>query len=212
MLFVGLLWNFHCTRKCKSAVVVVNMVFSDYTKQRILYYYTQRLKAPSISKYLADEGITASRVGVHKFIRSYQQSASIARRPGSGRKSKLTDEVKKVVEEKMREDDETTAMQLHQLLTARGYTMSVRTILRCRTDLGWTFRGSSYCQLIRDSNKTKRLNWSLAHRGEAADGFQNVIWTDESSIQLETHRKFCCRKKGEKPKNKPRYIHKVLPQ
>ena len=84
-----------------SATPVVNMVFSDYTKQRIICYYNQRLKAPAISRRLAEEGIKASRVGVHKFLRSYQRSASIARHPGSGRKSKITDEVKKIVEEKM---------------------------------------------------------------------------------------------------------------
>ena len=192
------------------ATPVVNMVFSDYAKQRIIFYYNQRLKAPAISRRLAEEGIKASRVGVHKFLRSCQSSASIARRPGSGRKSKITDEVKKIVEEKMREDDETTAMQLHQLLTTRGYTISKRTILRCRTALGWTFRGSSYCQLIRDANKSKRLNWSLTYKDEATDGFKNVIWTDESSIQLETHQRFCCRKKGERPKNKPRYSYTTI--
>ena len=35
-------------------------------------------------------------------------------------------------------------------------------------------------------------------------GFSDVIWTDECTVQLETHRHFCCRKKGEAPKNKPR--------
>ena len=35
-------------------------------------------------------------------------------------------------------------------------------------------------------------------------GFSDVIWTDECTVQLETHRRFCCRKKGEAPKNKPR--------
>ena len=106
--FYGISTAFHWNRE-ESWVPhsAVNMVFSDYAKQRILCYYNQRLKAPSISKCLAEEGIKASRVGVHKFLRSYQSSASIARRPGSGRRSKLTDEVRKVVEEKMREDDET---------------------------------------------------------------------------------------------------------
>ena len=33
----------------------------------------------------------------------------------------------------------------------------VSMVLRCRTYLGWTFRGSSYCQLIRHENKQKRL-------------------------------------------------------
>ena len=183
------------------------MVFSDYTKQRIVFYYHRRLKPPSISRRLSEEGITASRVGIYKFLRKYNISASIARRQGSGRRSKITDDVKKLVDEKMREDDETTAMQLHQMLTVRGYAISKRTVLRCRTTLGWTFRGSSYCQLIREANKAKRLDWALQYKDEvAADGFKDVVWTDESSIQLETHRRFCCRKQGERPKNKPRYI------
>jgi len=34
-----------------------------------------------------------------------------------------------------------------------------------------------------------------------------VIWSDECSVQLETHRRFCCCKKGEAPKSKPRYVN-----
>ena len=100
----------------------------------------------------------------------------------------------------MRRDDETTASQLHVILTAMGYSISLRTILRCRTSLGWTFRGSAYCQLIRDVNKQKRLDFALDHRH---DNFANVIFTDECPVQLESHRRRCC-KEGERPRNKPR--------
>ena len=103
----------------------------------------------------------------------------------------------------MQHDDETTAVQLFHLLKEKGYSISLRTILRCRTDLGWTFRGSSYCQLIRQANKIKRLDWAKINLN---DKFQNVVWTDEATIQLETHRRFSCHKKGERPKNKPRYV------
>ena len=34
--------------------------------------------------------------------------------------------------------------------------------------------------------------------------FEDVLWTDESSIQLESHKRFCCRKKGAPAKPKPR--------
>ena len=126
---------------------------------------------------------------------------TLARRPGSGRKSVITDEVRRVVEEQMRQDDETTASQLHVHLTSLGYTLSLRTILRCRTSLGWTFRGSAYCQLIRDVNKQKRLDFARDHR---SDSFADVIFTDECSVQLESHRRRCCRKQGEPARNKPR--------
>ena len=103
----------------------------------------------------------------------------------------------------MQGDDETTAHQLHQKLLTKGYNLSLRTILRCRKALGWNYRGSAYCQMIRDVNKEKRLQW--AKENEHND-FQDVIWTDESTIQMETHRRFCCRKRSQKPRYKPRYV------
>ena len=179
------------------------MVFTEYQKQRILNYYLEGYRAPTIHRLLKAEKLQASRVGIAKFINRYEETGCITRLPGSGRPSKITAEVKAVVDERMHEDDETTACQLHALLVARGYEISLRTVLRCRTSLGWTFRGSAYCQLIREANKEKRLLWARQHVG---DDFENVVWTDECTVQLETHRRFCCRKRGEPPRPKPRYV------
>ena len=116
----------------------------------------------------------------------------INRCPGSGRPSVITDEAKELIEAQMLRDDETTALQLHRYLTDRGFDISLRTVLCCRTSLGWTFRGSAYCQLIRNPNKVKRLAWARDHLG---DGFDDVIWTDESTIQMETHDGFAAERK-----------------
>ena len=180
------------------------MVYSSYKKQRILCLYFGGYKPSTIAKFLREEGMQASRRGVDKFIQRYRQTGTIARKPGSGRPSKITSEIKAIVDEQMRTDDETTAVQLHALLKSKGYDISLRTILRCRTSLGWTFRGSAYCQLIRDVNKQKRLEWARTYQSEAENGFNNIIWSNECTVQLETHRKFCCRKQGKRPKNKPR--------
>ena len=177
------------------------MVFSDYIKQRILHHYSKGHKAPTIAKLLQEEQLKASRVGVAKFIKHFEDTGTIARRPGSGAPSKVTEEIKRVVEEQMQKDDETTAHQLHQLLLTKGYGISLRTVLRCRTSLGWTFRGSAYCQMLREVNKAKRLQWALENEGL---DFDDVVWTDECTVQLESHRRFCCRKVGQRPRNKPR--------
>ena len=179
------------------------MVYDDYTKQRILTLFFLRHRAPTITRCLEREGIVVSRRGVAKFLKRYLATGTILRLPGSGRKTKITDDVKRVVEEQMRRDDETTATQLHVLLTSLGYNMSLRTILRCRTLLGWTFRGSAYCQLIREKNKLKRLEWAQKNLNE---DFSDVVFTDECSVQQESHRRYCCRKRGEPPKSKPRYM------
>ena len=183
------------------------MVFSSYKKQRIVYLSSKGFKAPTIAKILQEEGILVSRFGIHKFLQRFEESGCLMRKPGSGRPSKITMEVKRLVEEQMRLDDETTAHQLYTILTAKGYHLSLKTILRCRTSLGWTFRGSAYCQLIRQANKEKRLTWAQEYKD---DDFNNVIYTDECTVQMETHRRYCCRKQGEAPRPKPRFVCCVL--
>ena len=106
----------------------------------------------------------------------------------------------------MEEDDETMAHQIHRKLQNRGFNLSLRTILSCRKALGWNYRGSAYCQnlMIRKEKKAKRLVWAQQHLN---DNFKDAIWTDESTIQMDTHRRFCCKKKTQKPRYKPsRYL------
>ena len=82
------------------------------------------------------------------------------------------------------------------ILTRRGISLSLSTILRCRPQLGWTFCGSAYCQVIHEANKAKRLEWA---RKNLDNDFGDVVFTDECSIQTETHRRFSSRKRGEPP-------------
>ena len=50
-----------------------------------------------------------------------QQVALIGAKKGSGKPSKITDEMKTVVERQTEQDNETTAYQLHKLLTECGF-------------------------------------------------------------------------------------------
>ena len=128
------------------------MVFSEYTKLKVLYLWSLKCKPPAIAAMLEVEGIQVDSNGVAKFIQRYLQTGKllricfnycfsktyiinagiIARQPGSGRRSL----VQAVIEEQMRQDDETTASQLHVLLVSLGYRLNLRTVLCCRTALG----------------------------------------------------------------------------
>ena len=70
---------------------------------------------------LQKEHLRTSRVGVAKFIAKYNETGSLMRKPGSGRPSKITPEMKAIVEAKMREDDEGTAYQLYALLVLNQF-------------------------------------------------------------------------------------------
>ena len=127
------------------------------------------------------ENIVTTRQTIARFIKRFSETGSMFRKDGSGRPSKITDRVLQLVERRMTEDDETTAVQLHTLLTACGISISLSTILRSRFSLGWTYRGFKYCQLIRSQNKLKRFQWAYENYMESLyNGFENVIWTDET--------------------------------
>ena len=130
------------------------MVYSKYTKRRILFHQEVGLGVTGIVSVL--EGINVSKSGVSQFLKRHAKSRSLLRAAGSGRSSIVTNNVKRIVDQQMEKDDETTARELVKLLQDNGQSVSESTVLRCRTMLGWTWRGSAYCQFIREGNKVKR--------------------------------------------------------
>ena len=163
-------------------------MYSEYEKQRIIHFYMLGYKAPTITLHVLEDVSTCSSPATPC------KTGTIRRKPG---KTKIDKHVKAIVDQQMQVDDETTTCQLHKLLCTQKYRINRRTILRCRSSLGWTLRGSAYCQLIRNVNKQKRLAWAQQN---ANDTFDAVIWTDECTVQLDCHRRFCCRKRGEAPR------------
>ena len=185
-------------------LVKQEMVYAEYTKKRILHYNERNLSLSEIVKAVESEGIKVSRAGVWKFLKRYENTGQLQRKRGSGRPSVMSDDVKQIIEVVMRNDDETTATQVKAILREQGHDISLSTILRCRSELGWTYRGSAYCQLIRHGNKIKRLEWAQRYLTEGSAGFRDVIFTDETSVQHDPHRRFAYRKAGQPAKPKPR--------
>ena len=112
----------------------------------------------------------------------------------------------KIIEDAMRRDDETTATQIQSLLATHGVYISLSTITRARHHMGWIYQGSAYCQLIQEVNREKRHQFAMT---SLHDNFDDAIFSDETTVQLETHRRRCYRKEGEKPRLKPRAKHPI---
>lgn len=63
--------------------------------------------------------------------------------------------------------------------------------------------------MIRDANKEKRLAWCQEYSGRK-DDFENVIWSDECTVQIDTKRKSSRRIGQPKPlRPKPKHPAKV---
>ena len=89
-----------------------------------MHYHSKGYKPYTITNLMKEnDGISVSRYGVAKFLKVYQTTGTIERRPGSGRMSSITWKIKELVEAKMQKDNETTATQLHSMLTDNGITI-----------------------------------------------------------------------------------------
>ena len=79
-------------------------------------------------KLLEYEKLKCSRVGMYKFLKFYLAVGSISRPVGSGSDSKITAEIKKLVEDQMKNDDEMTAYLLHEMIEEKGYMILLWTV------------------------------------------------------------------------------------
>lgn len=181
------------------------MVYSNHAKISIISLRRQGFGPAAIARALNSRGLCITKQGVHKFIGHFRRYDTIERKEGSGRNTKFNAEMNKIVEAQMQKDDETTAHQLQRLLEKKGHSLHIRTILRARRQLGWTFVGSKYCQLIRNQNKLKRLHFAFLHQDLAF--LEKCVFTDECTLQLESHKRKCYRKDGQKKKLKPKPKH-----
>ena len=61
-------------------------------------------------------------------------------------------------------------------------------------DLEWVSTTPRYCQMVGEAYKEKRLKWCEDQIANS-EKFDDLIFTDECSVQLDVHRRKCYRKK-----------------
>ena len=141
------------------------------------------------------EELEVSFSSVTQIIKKYKITGLMKKGVSTGRQTKLNPESQQFIEDQMRKDDETTSGRIQKKLGKRGVRVHSSTVRRCRKKLGWTLQQTRYCQLIRDANKVKRLEYAQRVL-ETGDTFDNVIFSDECSISLEQFRRTCYRKQS----------------
>ena len=85
---------------------------------------------------------------------------TIEKLPKSGHPSKLTPAALQQNDNTMERDNEATAKELQSVLTISGISIFAKTALKGQRMLGWTRRGTAYCQMLRKPNRVKQLEWA----------------------------------------------------
>ena len=174
---------------------------SSYTRNRIESLHGQNLHPAEIFKLLKKEESVVSFATITRIIKKLKLMGTMDMGKSTGRPRKLNGEARTFIEDQMQKDNESTSGQIQKKLAKHGIIVHPSTVWRSRKQQGWNLQRTRYCQLIRDANKVKRLEFT--QRGlESGDTF-DVIFTDESSISLKQFCRICYRKGGELAKRKP---------
>ena len=179
---------------------------SMFARQRAKHLLSEGSTCARVVCLLREEGVFTTHQTVWRLERHIRAHNRIEPLPKSGRPTRLSAADLQAIDAAMERNDETTGKEIVALLERNRLSVSKRMVYRARRKLGWTSWGAAYCQLIRAPNRVKRLEWARENLGAT---FEHVIWSDETTVQLQTHRRFCCRKKGRKPRYKPRPKHPV---
>ena len=178
-------------------------------RHRAVLFWEQGWKIKRIRERFMEEGIKISEKSLYVLVKKYAHYGLIADRKRDPQPSILRQEHYAFIDKAMIDNDELTAYQLlhklKEIYPELQLHVSLSTVRRARRDLGWVSSTPRYCQLIREINKEKRLKW-CQDVGPDND-FEDVVWTDECSVQLKRHSRRCFRKKGQRKRLKPKPKH-----
>lgn len=180
---------------------------SDYAKERIINLRRIKTTFVQIQKELSQDGINVTLVPIKLFWKKYEETGMRADRPRSGRPSVITFDMYNIIDSEMEKNDELTAARLCKIIHERtGKNVSRSAIKIARKKLGWVCFNTKYCQLIRENNREKRLKFctDAIARNEQ---FEDCIFTDECTVELDRNAKISFRRKWEPPKHKPKAKH-----
>ena len=163
-----------------------------------------------IASIMESEGRKVSRATVRKWVYRWKMNQGLQDKHRTGRKGKITIDIATFIEEKLKEDDEIASTELNRFI-ARNFLVeiSASTIRRyIRKKLEWVSVRTRFGPMISEQNKVKRHEFAKMCI-ETKDTFDNVVWTDESSVQLTRHTQTMRVKVGKERVLKPKAKHAV---
>ena len=178
------------------------------TRQRVVTWWQCGVTIKEVHQRLKDEGVQISKTSLSLLVKKFKNTGLIKDKHRTPKPTILTRQHYEFIDDVMSKNDELTTHNLWVKLKENfpSLQLSLSTVRRARKDLGWVSTTPHYCQLIREANKEKRLKWCKEMR-DAKETFSDVIWTDESSVEITQHSLKCYRRKGQPKTMKPRPKH-----
>ena len=184
------------------------VMYSLYLRERIVRL-SKSLHGNELVNALQEAGFRVSRSGVYYVLKKYRKSGTLFDYPRCGRPKVLSQRIHQRIDYWLHDNNElTTNDLLFKLHDEEGLTASRSSVARARQRMGSTGRATRYCQLIREANKSKRVEFCQKLL-DTHESFDDVVFTDESMIQLKPAHRKVYHKTGEPRRFRPTPKHPV---
>ena len=153
------------------------------TPERVVALKAKGYKVTEIRARLLEEGTKVSFVTLYKWFRTAKRIGSVASKPRIPSPKRMTQEQYEFIDDQMSLNDELSARQLRDVLLTKWpciKKISISTVKRARRHLGSTISWPKYCQLIRETNLERRLQWcqEQLQNSELLQDFVNLLKLD----------------------------------
>ena len=182
---------------------------SDCVRQWVVDLKRRRKGVTEIKQIIEEEGYKVSRKAIYCIIKKWEDHKTLANLPSKVLRvpQNISLEMLDFTDGCMENNDEMTAPKLKDAVNNTfGVEFSTAKIKQLRKGLGWLCSKSKYCQLVKEVNRQKRLQYATRCL-ELADNFDDVLWSDECTVQLEWNGKISFHRWWEpaKLKSKPKH-------
>lgn len=158
-----------------------------------------QITAIQINRILNSDGITISYNAVRNNIQRYRQRGNWQYVKPPGRIPRNFMKVGALIDTLMEKNNEYCALELKRIIEFKlnrnrpincKFQISVASVNRIRKELGWVYSSTRYCQMIREVNRQKRMEFCLSILRNPQK-IKSLAFTDECTVQLEN-----CKKKS----------------
>ena len=122
------------------------------TRERVITLYSRGYSLLEIRRRLREVNCPISVQALYNLLRKFREKGTVEDLPRRRRARKITEEMRKLIEEELNKNDELTSSSIRTLLSSRwpDLQVSIATIKRTRKEMGWVCTRPHYCQLLRD--------------------------------------------------------------
>ena len=169
------------------------MSLSTRKKWEIVFLSTHRLGPKLGAKKIAKE-VRCAKSSVQYWLKRYEETGDVKETQKSGRPRKTTEEQDQIILEAQAADSEAVVKDIHKQAKRKKIDVSPSTVRRRLVEAGLTYAPPMVKPLLSELHRQKRVEWAQTHLNV---NWNEVLFTDESSVKVYYNRKCVWRRRGE---------------